>query len=47
MICGPDVGIVRGPSLKLKYFLLVLIYGTVTPQVLHLNVLLFFLFTAH
>ena len=47
MICGPDVGIAQGPSLKLKYFLLVLIYGSVTPQVLHRNVLLFFLFTAH
>ena len=47
MICVPDVGIVDSVPLKLKYFLLVLIYGTVTRQVLHCNVLLFFLFTTH
>ena len=47
MICVPDVGIVDSVPLNLKYFLLVLIYGTVTRQVLHCNVLLFFLFTTH
>ena len=39
--CGDSV------LLKLKYFLLVLIYGTVTRQVLHRNVLMLFLFRAH